>query len=221
MSTSSTPLTPELNAYLTEAFSAEDDFLRTLNKEAEEAGIPAISIAPEQTAFLQVLLRAINARTVLEIGSLAGYSAIAMARALPEDGTLYACEFNPKHAAFIRTKVEQAGLDKVIEVVEGAALDTVPGILEKSADIDVVFIDADKQNYPNYFDLVYPRVRKGGLIIGDNSLAWGNVHMADPENEPDNVKALRAFNDLLQTHPGIQSTLVPLGDGMVIGLKRE
>lgn len=220
MSTSSTPLTPALNEYITTAFSAEDDFLRSLNDEAVAEGIPPISIAPEQTAFLQVLLRAISATTVLEIGSLAGYSAIAMARVLPEDGNLYACEFEPIHAEFIRKKVDQAGLSKIISVVEGAALDTIPGILASSPELDVVFIDADKQNYPNYFELVFPHIRSGGLIIGDNALAWGQVHMPDPDSEADNVKALRAFNDLLQNHPDIQSTLVPLGDGMVVGIKR-
>ena len=222
MSTMSTPLTQELNDYLRDSFSVEDDFLRTLNREAEEAGIPAISIAPEQTAFLQILLRSINARTVVEVGSLAGYSAIVMARALPADGTLIACEKEPKHADFIRRKVEEAGLSHIVTVLEGAAVDTLADhalLAEDSQKIDLVFIDADKPNYPRYFDMLYPHVRAGGYIVGDNALAWGQVHMPDPDSEPNNVKALRAFNDLLVSHAGLQSTLVPLGDGMVIGLK--
>jgi len=222
MSTMSTPLTQELNDYLRSQFSAEDDFLRSLNAEATAAGIPAINIAPEQTAFLQILLRAIGARTVVEVGSLAGYSAIVMARALPDGARLVACEYNPMHADFIRRKVVEAGLDHVIEVLEGAAVDTLsthPLLADGSQEIDVVFIDADKPNYSRYFEMVYPHVRPGGLIIGDNALAWGQVHMPNPDSEPNNVKALRAFNDLMVAHPGLQTTLVPLGDGMVIGLK--
>ncbi len=221
MSTTSTFLTPELNAYVQQHFSAEDDFLRTLNAEAEAEGIPAISIAPEQTSFLQMLLKSINAKTVVEVGSLAGYSAIAMARALPPNGKLYACEYEPSHAEFIRRKVGEAGLQSVISVLEGPALDTLPSILEGNPSIDMVFIDADKPNYANYLELLYPYVRVGGYIIGDNALAFGMAHQAEPESEPDNVKALRAFNVLMSTHPGLQTSLVPLGDGMVIGLKLE
>lgn len=224
MSTHSTFLTPDLNDYLVQYFSAEDDFLRQLNVEAEAAGIPPISIAPEQTAFLQVLLRAARVQTIVEVGSLAGYSAIAMARALPPDGTLFACEVNAKHCDFIRGKVQQAGLSNVIRVVEGPALETLPDLISEYAVdglpfIDAVFIDADKQNYRRYLEILYPYVHNCGLIIGDNALAWGHVHEGRPDFEPDNVSALRAFNDVMSSHPGLQSTLVPLGDGMVIGLK--
>lgn len=221
MATRSTFLTDELNDYITARFSSETDELRVLNTEAEAEGIPAISISPEQINFLQMMLHSISARNVLEIGSLAGYSAIAMARALPHNGKLYACEFLPAHAAFIRRKVSQLGLDSVITVLEGAALDTVSALFD-STDIvfDAVFIDADKPNYSAYLDLVLPRVRRGGLIIGDNALAWGEVaRSATTTFEPHNVQALDAFNTRMSTHPQLLSTLVPLGDGMVVGIK--
>jgi len=220
MSTHSTFLTPALNDYLTANFSAEDAFLRTLLDQAEERGIPAISIAPEQTAFLQVLLRGIGARRVLEIGSLAGYSAITMARALPADGEMICLELNPDWSDFIRRKAREAGLDNVIDVVTGPAVETLTsGGIE--GPFDAIFIDADKVNYSRYFDLALPLLRTGGLIIGDNALAWGEIANADTTFEPQNVKAIRAFNERISTHPGLQSTLVPLGDGMVIGIKRE
>jgi len=220
MSTHSTFLTPALNDYLTANFSAEDAFLRTLLDQAEERGIPAISIAPEQTAFLQVLLRGIGARRVLEIGSLAGYSAITMARALPADGEMICLELNPDWSDFIRRKAREAGLDNVIDVVTGPAVDTLTtGTIE--GPFDAIFIDADKVNYSRYFDLALPLLRTGGLIIGDNALAWGEIANTDTTFEPQNVKAIRAFNERISTHPGLQSTLVPLGDGMVIGIKRE
>ena len=229
MSTSSTFLTPELNAYIAKDFSAEDAFLHQLLAEAEAAGIPPISIAAEQASFLQVLLRAIGAKRVVEIGSLAGYSAIVMARALPADGVLHAFELNPEYCAFIERKAKEAGLGNVITVHPGKAVEELENSKTRKFEnsdrreledgtVDVVFIDADKPNYSKYFELVFPLMRKGGLIIGDNALAWGHVHEDRSEYEPNNVVALRAFNDLMSTHPGIQATLVPLGDGMVIGL---
>ncbi|MBN9400397.1 MAG: O-methyltransferase ['Candidatus Kapabacteria' thiocyanatum] len=220
MSTHSTFLTPELNDYLTANFSAEDAFLRTLLDQAGERGIPAISIAPEQTAFLQVLLRGIGARRVLEIGSLAGYSAITMARALPADGEMICLELNPDWSDFIRRKAREAGLDKVIDVITGPAVETLEAGNVKGP-FDAIFIDADKVNYSRYFDLALPLLRTGGLIIGDNALAWGEIANTNTTFEPQNVTAIRAFNERISTHPGLQSTLVPLGDGMVIGIKRE
>lgn len=226
MSTSSTPITPEINAYIQSLFSSEDAFLQQLNKEAEREGIPPISIAPEQTRLLQVLLRAINARVVIEIGSLAGYSTIAMARALPNDGVLTALEMEPRHAAFIRKKVAEAGLD-TITVVEGAALDTLPGVISMlqerfntSTPVDAVFIDADKPNYENYLTMVLPAVRKGGLIMGDNALGFGYIASDPPADELHNVQAMRSFNHTMSAHPQLLSTLIPLGDGITIGVVR-
>ena len=221
MSTTSTPITEEINAYLDRVFSLEDDFLRQLNKDAEAQGIPSISIAPEQISFLNMIMKAVDAKHVIEIGSLGGYSAISMARALPSDGKLVACEVSEKHANFITDKVREAHLEHVITVLQGPALETLTEYLQEvpQGSIDAVFIDADKLNYTNYFNLVFPFIKKGGLIIGDNAMAFGKIAMDTPDEEPDNVLALRAFNDLISSHPDLQSTLVPLGDGMVIGLK--
>lgn len=221
MSRTSTFLTEELNDYLTENFSGEDIFLSELQRESADAGIPAISIAPEQVAFLQVLLKSINAKRVIEIGSLAGYSAIAMARVLPGDGKLIACEINPEYCKFIRRKSREAFLDHIIEVREDNALATLELLASTNPvqTFDLAFIDADKPNYLRYFEILFPMIRKGGLIVADNALAWGHVHERQSDFEPNNVAAIRAFNDLISSHSGMMSTLVPLGDGMVIGLK--
>lgn len=215
MSTTSTALTPELNQYITYLFSAEDDFLRTLRTDAEAAGIPPIHIAPEQTAFLQVLLRAIGATAVLEIGSLAGYSAIAMARALPPNGTLTALELHPSYAEFMTRKAHEAGLGSVITVVVGPALDSLAA-MDPTSQFDAVFIDADKPNYAKYVEAVLPMMRPGGVIIGDNALAWGEVANEQTSFEPENVHGIRSFNSYVASHPRLQATLVPLGDGMTI-----
>lgn len=218
MATNSTFLTSELNDYVTSLFSTEDGFLRILNAQAEQAGIPAIAIAPEQTSFLQVLLRLMRATAVLEIGSLAGYSAITMARALPPTGSVLCCELQPAWADFIRRKAHEAGLGHVITVADGPALDTIRA-LPNTVMFDAVFIDADKPNYVAYVDAVMPHLRVGGAIIGDNALAWGEVANPQSTFEPENVAGIRAFNRHMAQHPQLQCTLVPLGDGMTIGVR--
>lgn len=217
---SRTVISESVANYITRNFSSEDDFLRDLCSQAVERGMPDIAIAPEQTSFLQVMLKAMNARRVLEIGSLAGYSAIAMARALPGDGELIALELNPDYADFIRSKASEAGLSSVITVHSGKAKEFLEGFspVEK---LDFVFIDADKPNYSEYLRLVYPHVRKGGIICGDNCMAWGNIADDLTDFEPRNVHALQAFNRAVIDHPGLQHTFVPLGDGMTLGLKIE
>ena len=222
MATHSTFLTPALNDYITSLFSAEDPFLHDLNIEAHAAGIPAISISPEQTGFLQVLLRSMQARRVLEIGSLAGYSAITMARALPADGCVTCLELQADWCAFITRKATEAGLGGVVHARSGPALDTLAAMrASHEAPYDVVFIDADKPNYVNYVDAVWPLLRVGGVIIGDNALAWGYAADENTEFEPHNVKGIQDFNAMMARHPKMQSTLVPLGDGMTIGIKLE
>lgn len=225
MFTTYTAVTPEIGAYLRELFSNEDEFLRSLNAEAIAEGIPPISIASEQTGFLAMMLAAVKANVVVEIGSLAGYSAIAMARTLPKGSHLYTCELNPKNADFIRRKVAQAGLEQCITIVEGPALQSLPALLQQIREqvtefVDVVFIDADKINYANYLEIVLPFVKTGGLIIADNALAFGYIASEPPAEEYHNVLALRAFNRTMSTHPRLISSIVPLGDGMVVGVVR-
>lgn len=210
------PVTDKIYNYILENFSAEDDFLRQLNVEAAEAEMPPIHIAPDQLAFLQVLLRGMSARRVLEIGSLAGYSTIGMARALPEDGKVVALELNPQSAEFIRRKAEQAGVGNKVEVILGDARATLSDY--KPVDLfDFVFIDADKQSYSVYLELAAPLLRVGGIIAGDNALAWGKI--ADEDTEENDVRGMRAFNKLLSDRPDIQACLAPIGDGMAIGVK--
>jgi len=222
VATNSTFLTNESNAYITKLFSSEDNFLRELNAQAIAAGIPAISISPEQTGYLQVLLRSMQARRVLEIGSLAGYSAITMARALPADGRVVCCELMPEWCTFIEGKAQEAGLGNVIEVRRGPALATLQHLRDENVEpFDVVFIDADKPNYVNYVEAAWLLLRVGGVIIGDNALAWGYVTEENTEFEPHNVNGIRTFNDFMAHHSKLQSTLVPLGDGMTIGVKLE
>lgn len=211
-----TPLTEKIYDYLLENFSAEDDFLRSLNSEAQQLGMPPIQVAPEQLAFMQVLLRSMGAKNVLEIGSLAGYSSIGMARALPEGGKVVAFELNPAYADFIRRKAEEAGVADKIEIHVGDAKRILPDYKPEQP-FDFVFIDADKSGYVTYLNLTVPLVRTGGLIVGDNALAWGQI--ADADAQGNDVRGMQSFNKAISSHPQLQACLVPIGDGMAMGVK--
>ncbi|MCS7176490.1 MAG: O-methyltransferase [Candidatus Kapabacteria bacterium] len=212
----STPTTPEILAYIQRHFSAEDEFLARLRQEAKARGFPEIWIAPEQGAFLQVLLRAVGARRVLEIGTLVGYSAIMMARALPPDGELVTLEWDPERAAFARQAIQRAGLAGKVRVECADAREWLRSFSPPEP-LDFVFIDADKESYTLYVELCLPLLRVGGIICGDNACAWGQIAS---ESDAPEVQALREFNLRMATHPQLQSCFVPLGDGMVLGLRR-
>jgi predicted O-methyltransferase YrrM len=213
-----TPVTDEVIDYINDLFPAEDDLLRTLRVEAEAAGIPPIAIAAEQAAFMQVLLRGMGARRIIEIGTLAGYSAITMARALPEDGELVTLEVNPLHAQFATEQIARAGLSHKVRVLTGSALDLLERDLAGSGPYDFAFIDADKPAYSRYLELLVPMMRRGGLIAGDNAMAWGNI--ADPSTADESVRGMQQFNRAVADDPRLQGCLVPIGDGMCIAVVR-
>jgi len=178
MSSSPTQVTEEIYQYLRKNFSSEDEFLRNLKKEAKEAGIPEICISEEQGKFLQFFLKSINAKYVLEIGSLAGYSAITMARALPKGGKLIAVEIFDKNARFIEKMAQDAGLADKIEVINADAKDFL-GSWKPDFELDFVFVDADKKGYKKYFELTTPLIRRGGVFAADNALGFGHIAVGD------------------------------------------
>jgi len=216
MSETSTRVTDELFRYIAEHTTREDTFLADLKRAAAAEGIPSIWIAPEQASFMQILLRLAGARQVVEVGTLAGYSAISMARALPADGRVRTIEFDPKHAAFAEQWVARSDVAGRVEVHRGAGLDVLPAFAADSA--DAAFLDADKVNYPTYLEHCLRIVRSGGLIMADNALAFGQL--LDPSYTDREVPAMRAFNDLMAKTTALQSVIVPLGDGLWVGVKR-
>lgn len=218
MSSRPTEITSDIYNYLLNNFSAEDKLLAELKKDASKQGIPEICISAEQGRFLQFYLKSINAKYVLEIGSLAGYSAIVMARALPKDGKLIAVEINPKNAEFIKLQAEKAGLSDVIEVINADAQCFVKEF-KPGFELDFVFIDADKRAYHKYFDYTSPLLRKGGVICADNALAFGMIAQEDPESEPKNVNALKRYNEKVVKDSNFFTTLVTMGDGMAMSIK--
>ena len=215
MSETSTLVTAEHFRYLAERTAREDEFLRSLKQTATAEGIPSIWIAPEQASFMQILLRAAHAREVVEVGTLAGYSAIAMARALPEGGRVRTIELEKKHAEFARRWIARSDVAAKIEVVLGAGADVLPGFASDSA--DAAFLDADKASYPLYLAECLRIVRRGGLILVDNAFAFGELFERKPTNE--STVAVRAFNDLMAAERRVQSVIVPLGDGLWVGVR--
>ncbi len=216
MSETSSLVTAEHFRYIAERTAREDAFLAELKRAAVAAGIPAIWIAPEQASFMQILLRAARAREVVEVGTLAGYSAIAMARALPPEGRVRTIELEAKHADFAERWVAKSDVAGRVEVHRGAGMDVLTGFAADSA--DAAFLDADKASYPRYLSECLRIVRPGGLILVDNAFAFGQL--LDPAPSDREVGAMRAFNDHMAAVSALQSVIVPLGDGLWVGVRR-
>jgi caffeoyl-CoA O-methyltransferase len=214
MSEHATPVTEAHFRYLAERTTPEDAFLRDLKAAAAKAGIPAISINPAQAAFLQILLRLARARHVVEVGTLAGYSAIAMARALPPDGKVTTIEIDRGHAAFAREWVAKSDVAKKVDVRLGPGMDILRTLHDRA--FDACFLDADKGSYRAYLDECMRILRPGGLVMADNAFAFGQLLDENPTDR--DVPAVRAFNDYVPTVKGLQSVIVPLGDGLWVGV---
>jgi caffeoyl-CoA O-methyltransferase len=206
----------QLNQYVTDLFAVEDDALRWIQAEAERHNMPAISVRPFEGRLLQFLLRTIDARKVVEIGTLAGYSGVWMARALPADGILYSLEKSSKHATVARASFERAGVSDRVQVLEGPAMDNLEK-LNLRAPFDFVFIDADKTSYLEYLAWAVENLRPGGLVGAHNAFRSGKV--LAPESDDDRVMDL--FNRAMADEPRLDSTILAIGDGLAVGIKRE
>ena len=202
--------------YLTERTTPEDTFLRDLKAAATKEGIPSIWVSPAQASFMQVLLRLARARDVVEVGTLAGYSAIAMARALPEGGRVRTIELEEKHAAFAARWVAKSDVAGRVEILRGAGLEVLPTLAADSA--DAAFLDADKGNYPAYLEQCLRIVRRGGLIMADNAFAFGELFESSPRDQE--VAAMCRFNDLMAAEKRLSGIIVPFGDGLWVSVKR-
>lgn len=204
-----TPVSAAVFRYLAARTRQEDGFLRELKNAAQAAGIPAIWISPEQASFMQILLRLTAAREVVEVGTLAGYSAIAMARALPPAGRVRTIELVERHADFAAAWIARSDVAERVQVLRGDAATILPKLARHSA--DAAFIDADKPGYIGYLEQCRRIVRPGGLIMVDNAFAFGSL--LDEECDDSDVQAVRRFNEHLSALQSMQSIIVPLGDG--------
>lgn len=206
----------EVGEYLCGLFAREDETLLGLREEADRTGLPPISITPDTGRLLQVLLGAVGATHVLEVGTLGGYSAIWMARALPPGGRLVSLEAEPLHADFARRWLERAGVHDRVEVRLGRALDLLPAL--DGERFDAVFLDADKEPLPTYLEWALRLVRPGGLVIADNAL-WGGRVLDAAVDDPA-TRGVREFNRKLAGDSRLTSTVLPMHDGIAIGVVR-
>jgi caffeoyl-CoA O-methyltransferase len=203
--------------YLAERTLEEGAFLRELKSAALAAGIPRIWISPEQAAFMRIMLRLVGARHVVEVGTLAGYSAIQMARALPADGDLRSIEIDAERARFAQEWIARSDVASRVKVLVGDAVEILPTMASGSA--DAAFIDADKEGYPSYLRECLRIVRTGGLVMVDNAFAFGELFAERPTER--SVAAIREFNDRMARIRELESIIVPLGDGCWVGVKVE
>jgi predicted O-methyltransferase YrrM len=165
-----------VDRYITDLFAPPDAALTAALQASQSAGLPTINVSPPQGKFLQLLARALGARAILEIGTLGGYSTIWLARAMPAGGRLITLEADPKHAEIARANIARAGLAGVVELRLGRALDTLPQLAaEGRGPFDLIFIDADKPSYADYFTWALKLSRRGSVIIGDNVIRKGAV----------------------------------------------
>lgn len=220
MSATSTRLSEALFDYVAAHTRGDDEFLCDLKDAARAAGFPEIWIAPEQASFLSILLRAAGARRVVEVGTLAGVSALAIARALPpraEGGHLTTIELDPERAAFALEWTARSPLGDRIEVVQGAGDDVLPTLA--SGTFDAAFLDADKAGYAGYLEHCLRLVRPGGLILVDNAFAFGELLNADSADRE--VAAVRDFNERVARSPALDGVIVPIGDGLWVAVRKE
>ena len=219
MSRGFTPLTDSLAAYVASVTLREPDALRQLRESTESHPFASMQIAPEQGQFLHVLVKLIHARKALEIGVFMGYSSTWVALAMPLGSRLVACESNPEYAALARGTWKAAGVEDTVELRLGPALDSLERLVAEghAGTFDFAFIDADKANYSNYYDLAYELVRPGGLIAADNTLWDGDV--ANPAVQDADTEAMRAFNRKLYTDSRVALTLATIGDGVTLACK--
>ena len=197
-----------VDRYITDLFVPPDAALTAALQASQSAGLPTINVSPPQGKFLQLLARALGARAILEIGTLGGYSTIWLARALPAGGRLITLEADPKHAEIARANIARAGLAGVVELRLGRALDTLPQLAaEGRGPFDLIFIDADKPSYADYFTWALKLSRRGSVIIGDNVIRKGAVLNPGASDDP-RVPGVLRFNELVAGEPRVSATVI-------------
>ncbi len=205
----------DIDGYVAGLFAPPDGALEEALREAEREGLPSINVSATEGKLLQMLVWISGARRVLEIGTLGGYSAIHFARALPEDGALISLELDEHHAEVARRNVGRAGLSEKVEIRVGDARRSLNELVENGeGPFDLIFVDADKEGYPEYLDWSLRLSRPGTLILGDNAIREGSV--IDPDDP--SSRAMREFNEKLAKDPHLSATVLPLIRERIDGL---
>jgi caffeoyl-CoA O-methyltransferase len=213
-------LDERLYRYLLDHSLREHPVQRELREATRDMKHGGMQIGPEQGQFMALLARLLGARRTIEVGVFTGYSALSVALALPEDGRIVACDVNEEWTAMARKYWAKANVAERIDLKLAPAMETLDALIEagESGRYDFAFIDADKSNYPGYYERCLALLRKGGLIAVDNTLWSGAV--ADPANNDRDTVAIRAFNDALHADTRVEMSLLPIGDGLTLALKK-
>lgn len=214
------PLDERLHNYLLDVSLRESPLLRELREHTQAGPMAQMQIAPEQGQLMALLARLVDAKLALEIGVFTGYSALCVAKVLPKDGLLVACDINEEWTATAREFWRRGEVEHKVDLRLAPAVDTLDVLIQDgmSERFDFVFIDADKTHYAEYYERSLQLVREGGLIVVDNVLWSGRV--ADPEADDEDTKAIRAFNKKLHEDQRVDISILPLADGITLARKR-
>jgi caffeoyl-CoA O-methyltransferase len=211
-------LTAAVHQYIVAHGTPPDAIQQELIEETRKlGGISLMQIAPEQGAFMTLLARVTGARRAIEVGTFTGYSTLCLARGLPADGRVIACDVSREWTAIARRYWEKAGVAEKIDLRIGPAAETLRALPEEEG-FDLAFIDADKPNYPVYYELILARLRHGGLILVDNVLWMGQV--VNPEASDPQTQAIRSFNDAVARDARVECVMLPISDGLSLLRKR-
>jgi predicted O-methyltransferase YrrM len=220
MSNQTINLDERLYSYLLSATLRESDILAELRQKTAEHSQARMQISPEQGQLMALLVQMLSAKKTLEVGVFTGYSALVVAQALPEEGRMIACDVSEEYTALALPYWQRANVAHKIDLRIAPALDTLNELIAtgQSGTFDFAFIDADKSNYENYYECALQLVRPGGLIAVDNTLWYGRV--ADPDVQDNSTQRIRALNEKVRDDQRVTMSLVPIGDGLLLALKR-
>jgi predicted O-methyltransferase YrrM len=214
------PVTDAIWQYLIDVTVREPAVLTKLRDETSRMPQGGMQISPEQGQFMALLVELIGARRAIEVGVFTGYSSLRVALAMPVDGYIVACDVSEEYTTVARRYWREAGVESKVELRLGPALATLNALVAQGAreSFDFAFIDADKSNYGGYYERCLELVRPGGLIAVDNTLWSGAV--ADPSKQDADTRAIRELNAKIADDPRVSSSLVPIGDGLLLARKR-
>jgi len=221
MSNRTLNLTEPAYEYLLANSLREPDILQQLREETLKLEMGLMQISPEQGQFFSLLVKLLDIKNIIEVGVFTGYSSLALALALPDDGHIVACDINEEWTNVAKQYWQRAGVTEKIELHLGHAIDTLNGLLEhgQAGQYDFAFIDADKTSYKDYYEACLKLIRPGGLIIIDNVLWGGSV--ADPEDQTEDTRAIRELNAFIHKDPRVDMSLLPVGDGLSLVRRKD
>lgn len=221
MSSTAIVLTPEIYQYYQSHTIRKHSVLDALRQETLKMHDAQMQICPEQGVFMQMLIKMLNARKTIEIGTFTGYSALSVALAMPDDGKVIACDTSKEWTAIAQKYWREAGVGHKIELKIAPAMETLQTLLDanQAGTFDFIFIDADKENYLNYYEASLKLIRVGGIIAIDNVLWYGRV--ADKQNQAPSTVQIRQLNEHILNDSRVDLSMLPIGDGLTLAMKRK